>query len=174
MKKSLSIFLIGPMGAGKSTIGKHLAKELNLAFYDSDKVVETRCGANVAWIFDVEGERGFRRREEQVIAELTQLKGIVLATGGGSILSQENRTALAARGTVVYLQASLEQQLLRTAKDRNRPDLQTENVRQTLEELKKQREPLYEELADWTFTTDGKSVKSVALEIVKQLYPMLA
>ncbi len=172
MNKALSIFLIGPMGAGKSTIGKHLARELNLDFYDSDKVVEARCGANVAWIFDVEGEAGFRRREEQVIAELTHLKGIVLATGGGSVLSGENRSVLAARGTVVYLHASLEQQLLRTAKDRNRPDLQTENVQATLEMLKKQREPLYEELADWTFTTDSKSVRAVALEIVKQLYPM--
>jgi shikimate kinase len=169
MQRLQSIFLIGPMGAGKSTIGRHLARELSLEFYDSDQVIEARCGARIPWIFDVEGEEGFRKREEMVIAELSQLKNIVLATGGGTVCSPENRAALAARGIVVYLQASLAQQLSRTSRDRNRPLLQTGNVRQTIETLAKEREPLYTELADYTFSTDHRAVRSVALDIVKHL-----
>lgn len=169
MQRLQSIFLIGPMGAGKSTIGRHLARELNLEFYDSDQVIEAKCGARIPWIFDVEGEEGFRKREEAVIAELSNKKNIVLATGGGTVCSPENRALLASRGIVIYLQASLTQQLSRTARDRNRPLLQTGNVRQTIEKLAKEREPLYEDLADHVFSTDQRAVRSVALDIVKYL-----
>ena len=115
-----SVFLIGPMGAGKSTIGRLLSQELKYEFFDSDKVIEERCGADIPWIFDKEGEAGFREREESVIDELTQQKGIVLSTGGGAVLRSENRQHLASRGTVIYLCTSVDQQLARTARDRNR------------------------------------------------------
>ena len=115
-----SVFLIGPMGAGKSTIGRLLSQELKFEFYDSDKVIEDRCGADIPWIFDKEGEAGFREREESVIDELTQQKGIVLSTGGGAVLRAENRQHLASRGTVIYLCTSVEQQLARTARSRSK------------------------------------------------------
>lgn len=165
-----NIYLIGPMGAGKTSIGRLLARELNMHFYDSDQEIESRCGVDVVWIFDVEGPEGFRKREEAVIVELTKLKGIVLATGGGTIDSSVSRGLLAARGTVVYLKATLAQQLERTSKDRKRPDLQTGDVRKTLETLKVKREPLYEELADYSFETDNQSVRSVVGNIIKKLF----
>ncbi|MEE3112277.1 MAG: shikimate kinase, partial [Pseudomonadota bacterium] len=115
-----NLFLIGPMGAGKSTIGRLLAGELSRPFYDSDHAIQDRCGADIPWIFDVEGEQGFRQREIQMIDELTQLTDVVVATGGGAVLREENRRALRDRGTVVYLMTTVEQQLKRTAKDRNR------------------------------------------------------
>ncbi len=157
------------MGAGKSTIGKQLAKELKLEFYDADQEVEARTGANIAWIFDMEGEVGFRKREAAVIDELSQLQGIVLATGGGAILHQENRTRLAARGTVVYLCATVEQQVRRTARDKRRPLLQTELPESTLKELMLARDPLYREVADVVVSTDGRTVRSVAAEVVRLL-----
>ena len=166
MQKQKNYFLIGPMGAGKSTIGKYLAKALNKQFYDSDQEIETRTGASVAWIFDVEGEDGFRRREESVISELTQLQGIVLATGGGSVLSPIVRNVLAANGAVIYLKASIEQQHSRTLRDRKRPLLQTTNVRDVLEAFEVEYSPLYQELADWTFSTEERSVRAVAEEIL--------
>ncbi len=169
MKRSVNLFLIGPMGAGKSTIGKQLAKELKLEFYDADQEVEARTGANIAWIFDMEGEVGFRKREAAVIDELSQLQGIVLATGGGAILHQENRTRLAARGTVVYLCATVEQQVRRTARDKRRPLLQTELPESTLKELMLARDPLYREVADVVVSTDGRTVRSVAAEVVRLL-----
>ncbi len=168
--KVRNIFLIGPMGAGKSTIGRTLAKELKLDFYDSDEVIEQRAGADVAWIFDIEGEEGFRKREQKVIEELTQLNNIVLATGGGVIMTPENRNALAARGTVIYLQTSLQQQYERTKRDTKRPLLQTSNLESRLEDLRVEREPFYEELADISFETDKLTVKAVANNIVKYLY----
>jgi shikimate kinase len=169
MKRSVNLFLIGPMGAGKSTIGKQLAKELKLEFYDADQEIEARTGANVAWIFDVEGEEGFRKRESAVIDELSQLQGIVLATGGGAVLNPENRNRLAARGTVVYLNATVEQQLRRTAKDKRRPLVQTELPEPALRELMLTRDPLYREVADIVVMTDGRTVRSVALEVVRLL-----
>lgn len=123
------------MGAGKSTIGRLLSAELKLEFFDSDKVIEERCGANIPWIFDMEGESGFREREEQAIDELTQMGSIVLATGGGVVMREANRRHLSARGTVVYLCTSVEQQLARTAKDKNRPLLQAENPERILRDL---------------------------------------
>ncbi len=168
--KVRNIFLIGPMGAGKSTIGRALAKELKLDFFDSDEVIEERAGADIAWIFDLEGEEGFRQREVKVIEELTQKQNIVLATGGGVIISPENRTVLAARGTVIYLKTSLEQQYERTKRDTRRPLLQTDNLTERLEELKESRQHYYDELADVSFETDKLTVKAVANNIIKYLY----
>ncbi|MCR9191573.1 MAG: shikimate kinase AroK [Gammaproteobacteria bacterium] len=171
MVKVRNIFLIGPMGAGKSTIGRTLAKELKLDFYDSDEVIEERTGADIAWIYDVEGEEGYRRREQKVIEELTQKNNIVLATGGGVIMTAENRNALAGRGTVIYLKTSLQQQFERTKRDSTkRPMLQTPNLEERLEKLRNDHEPLYEELADVSFDTDKLTVKAVANNIVKYIY----
>lgn len=170
MMKVRNIFLVGPMGAGKSTIGRALAKELKLDFFDSDEVIEQRAGADISWIFDIEGEEGFRQREIKIIDELTQKQNIVLATGGGVIISPENRSVLAARGTVIYLKTSLEQQYERTKRDTRRPLLQTDNLTERLEELRDARQPYYEELSDVSFETDKLTVKAVANNIVKYLY----
>lgn len=168
--KVRNIFLIGPMGAGKSTIGRTLARELKLDFYDSDEVIEERAGADLSWIFDVEGDEGFRRREQKVIDELTQKTNIVLATGGGVIITPENRNALAARGTVIYLRTSLQQQFERTKRDTKRPLLRTDDLEGRLESLRDEREPFYEELADVSFETDKLTVKAVTNNIVKHIY----
>lgn len=157
------------MGAGKSTIGRLLSAELHSEFFDSDKVIEERCGANIPWIFDMEGEAGFREREEQVIDELTQMTDIVLATGGGAVLRDANRKHLSSRGTVVYLCTSVEQQLARTAKDRNRPLLQQDNPEQILRELFLQRDPLYRSIADIIIETDQRNPKWVVQELKKRL-----
>ncbi|MCG6863855.1 MAG: shikimate kinase AroK [Thiogranum sp.] len=163
-----SFFLVGPMGAGKSTIGRQLARALGLEFIDSDREIEIRTGVDIPLIFELEGESGFRRREHQVIELLTARKGIVLATGGGAVLDPDNRKCLAARGKVIYLHTSVEQQLQRTAHDRSRPLLQTENPRQTLEALLATRDPLYREVADWVIETDGCRVRDVVQEIVRR------
>ncbi len=168
--KVRNIFLIGPMGAGKSTIGRALAKELKLDFFDSDEVIEQRAGADISWIFDIEGEEGFRKREIKVIDELTQKNNIVLATGGGVIMSPENRAVLAARGTVIYLKTSLEQQYERTKRDTKRPLLQTEDLESRLIELRDERQPHYEDLSDVSFETDKLTVKAVSNNIIKYLY----
>lgn len=162
-----NIFLIGPMGAGKTTIGRQLAKALGADFIDSDQEIERRTGATISWIFDIEGETGFREREAQVIDELSQREGIVLATGGGAILDENNRSRLAARGTVVYLSAPLEQLLKRTLKDRSRPLLQTPDPRSKLVELMAVREPLYRQTADFVIETDKHTVRSAAEAIVQ-------
>src|SRR5699024_5784235 len=141
-------------------------------FYDSDTEIEQRAGADIAWIFDLEGEEGFRLREERVIADLTENQGIVLATGGGSILSREIRNRLSARGIVVYLETTIEKQLARTQRDKKRPLLQIDAPRQKLEELARERNPLYEEIADITIKTDEQSAKSVAnhmIELIEQI-----
>lgn len=156
-----SVFLIGPMGAGKTTVGRKLAEQLGCSFFDSDHCIEERCGADIPWIFDIEGEAGFRQREIQIIDELSQKQGIVLATGGGAILHAENRQHLAARGTVIYLRASINQQLKRTYKDKNRPLLQTADPKKTLVRLFKERDPLYQSIADLIIETDGKTSKRV-------------
>lgn len=170
---STNIFLIGPMGAGKSTLGRLLASALKRPFYDSDKVIEERCGAGIPWIFDLEGEEGFRTRESQVIDELTRQTGIVLATGGGAVLRPENRDALNSRGVVIFLRTTVEQQLARTGKDRNRPLLQTENPRQRLEEMCKLRDPLYQQTAHLTINTDQRPPRQVMLDIKHQLMQYL-
>ncbi len=153
------------MGAGKSTIGRLLSAEFKLEFFDSDKVIEERCGANIPWIFDMEGESGFREREEQAIDELTQMGSIVLATGGGVVMREANRRHLSARGTVVYLCASVEQQLARTAKDKNRPLLQAENPERILRDLFRARDPLYREIADIIIETDQRNPRWVVQEL---------
>jgi shikimate kinase len=169
MKAHANLFLIGPMGAGKTTIGKALARELGLEFRDSDKEIEARTGADIPLIFELEGEKGFRAREHAMIDELSQLDGIVLATGGGAVLDADNRANLAARGRVVYLHTTVEQQLKRTARDRHRPLLHTDDPRARLTELLEQREPLYREIADLVIKTDGRSVVAVVKEILKKL-----
>ncbi|AYC34605.1 shikimate kinase AroK [Pseudomonas cavernae] len=164
-----NLILIGPMGAGKSTIGRLLAKELRLPFKDSDKEIELRTGADIPWIFDVEGEQGFREREHAVIAELCELDGVVLATGGGAVLRPENRQALHAGGRVVYLHTSVEQQLDRTARDRNRPLLRTANPGKVLRDLMAIRDPLYREIADIVIETDERPPRMVVQEVLERL-----
>ena len=170
MDKRDNIYLIGPMGVGKSTIGRLLAAQLNMPFFDSDREIEFVTGADIPWIFDVEGEQGFRIREARMIDTLTQREGIILATGGGAILSPESRRNLHSRGIVVYLRASVAQQLERTGKDKNRPLLQTENPLAKIKELIKIREPLYRETAHVTIDTSRRSPRSVSTEIVRQLH----
>jgi shikimate kinase len=163
------------MGAGKSTIGKHLARELNIEFYDTDQVIEERTGADISWIFDVEGEDGFRKRERKVIDELTQRVGIVLATGGGAILDPENRNRLAARGTVVYLHTTVEQQMKRTMRDKRRPELQNQDFGEDdMSDIMVLRDPLYKEIADIVVETDGRTVRSVASEVIRLLEEQLS
>lgn len=169
MAEQRNIFLIGPMGAGKSTIGRHLAQMLHLNFHDSDSEIEKKTGADIAWIFDVEGEEGFRNRESDMIDELSQKHGIVLATGGGAVVRPENRGYLSARGIVVYLRTSVDKQLARTLKDKRRPLLQTEDPRNVLETLAETRNLLYDEAADYTIETDEQSAKVVASQIITLL-----
>ncbi|NKF52189.1 shikimate kinase AroK [Shewanella sp. WXL01] len=169
MAEKRNIFLVGPMGAGKSTIGRHLAQMLHLDFHDSDQEIEKRTGADIAWVFDVEGEEGFRRREAQVIADLSEKQGIVLATGGGSVQSKDIRNFLSARGIVVYLETTIDKQVARTQRDKRRPLLQVDDPREVLENLAEVRNPLYEEIADVIVKTDEQSAKVVANQIIDQL-----
>ena len=164
-----SFFLVGPMGAGKSTIGRQLARCLKLKFIDSDREIETRTGVDIPLIFELEGESGFRKRERKVIDELTARPGTILATGGGAVMDKLNRQRLASRGHVIYLHTSIEQQLRRTAHDRNRPLLQTANPKRKLQELMELRDPLYREIADWVIETDGCRVRDVVQQIVQKI-----
>ncbi len=164
-----NIFLVGPMGAGKSTVGRQLAKKLKRPFFDSDKEIENRTGVSISWIFEMEGEAGFRKREQKIIDELTQLKDIVLATGGGAVLSETNRRVLRSRGHVIYLSASVEQLYRRTAKDKSRPLLQTPDPKQQIRQLLEQRVPLYQSVADIELQTGEQSVTHAVNRIIKQL-----
>ncbi len=157
------------MGAGKSTVGRHLAKALGRDFYDSDRDIEDRTGVSISWIFEMEGEAGFREREKKAIAELTAHKDIVLATGGGAILAEENRRILRSRGHVVYLSASEEQLLRRTAKDKSRPLLQTDDPKQQIAALLASRDPLYRDVADVVLRTGEHSIQHVVSGLIKQL-----
>ena len=157
------------MGAGKSTIGRLLAKELHLPFKDSDKEIEVRTGANIPWIFDKEGEPGFRDRETAMIVELCHENGIVLATGGGAVMRPENRQALRNGGRVVYVHASIEQQVARTSRDRNRPLLRNANPEKILRDLLAVRDPLYREIADLVVETDERPPRMVVLDILERL-----
>lgn len=163
------VFLVGPMGAGKTTIGKYLAQQLNLQFADTDTEIEARTGADIPWIFDVEGEEGFRTREQQAVEEMTLWDNVLLATGGGVIMRQENRRVLAARGFVVYLHATVEEQVRRTHRDRRRPLLQTGDPEQILSDLMDIRDPLYREISDHVIDTDGCSPRTVAQKLVREL-----
>ena len=159
------------MGAGKSTIGRCLAAVLRRRFYDSDREIERRTGASISLIFEVEGEPGFRAREKAVIDDLTCLKNIVLATGGGAVLDPDNRAHLANRGRVIYLYASTDELLRRTARDRSRPLLQTPDRRARLEQLMAQRDPLYREVADVVIETGNYRIRRVVNDILRQLNP---
>lgn len=169
MKSSSNVFLVGPMGAGKSTIGRLLAAELRLDFKDTDKEIEDRSGVDIPWIFDMEGEEGFRNREAAMLEELSQLDKTLLATGGGIVLRPENRRVLASRGKVVYLMTSIDEQVRRTARDKKRPLLNQDDPRAVLTTLMDQRHPLYEEIADFIIDTNGRSPKSVAQQLAREL-----
>ncbi|HIP75761.1 MAG TPA: shikimate kinase AroK [Psychromonas hadalis] len=169
MTEQRNIFLIGPMGAGKSTIGRHIAQMLHLDFHDSDAEIEKKTGADIAWIFDVEGEAGFRVREKNMVDSLSQKYGIVMATGGGVVEDAENCNNLSGRGIVVYLKTTVDKQMARTIKDKRRPLLQTKDPRAVLEALAEKRNPLYESVADYTIETDERSAKLVASNIIKLL-----
>ena len=164
-----SVFLVGPMGSGKTAVGRALAKLLGCAFLDSDAEIEARTGVDIPFIFEKEGEDGFRLRERDVIADLTQRRGVVLATGGGAIVLPENRACLASRGVAVYLEASIRQQVERTRHARNRPLLDNADPRIRLAELMQAREPLYREVARLVVATDGRRVQVVAEEIAAGL-----
>ena len=164
-----NIILIGLMAVGKSTVGRLLADALGFKFYDADQVVEERAGAPISWIFDVEGEAGFRDREQQVLDDLTREEGIVLATGGGAVLRPENRAVLAERGVVIHLDSPLERLLERTRKDRKRPLLKQGNPREVLTRLATERGPLYAEIAHYRFVTDRQGAKALARDIEKRL-----
>ncbi len=169
MSYPLNIFLIGPMGAGKTTIGRQLAIGLGFEFQDSDHAIQKRTGVDIPTIFEYEGEEGFRQREMQVIDDLTRQQHIVLATGGGVVVREENRRHLASRGLVVYLYCSPEQQFERTARDRNRPLLQTEDPKQRLIDLMAQRDPLYRQVADMTVSTEKRAAASVVKDIRRRI-----
>jgi shikimate kinase len=164
-----SIFLIGPMGAGKSAVGRKLAEELQREFIDSDEIIEARTGVDIPYIFEREGEAGFRARERQIIDELTQLAGVVLATGGGAVQDPGSRALLGTRGKVVYLHASVDQQLKRIRTSRQRPMLKGGDPREILEALMALRDPQYREIADVTVETDGRRVTAVTREIRRRL-----
>lgn len=157
------------MGSGKTTIGRRLAEAMGLSFVDSDHEIEARTGASISLIFDVEGEDGFRKREATMIDELTRRPDIVLATGGGAVLREENRRALHERGLVIYVSAGIDTLLERTARDRNRPLLQTDDPRATLEALMAQREPLYREVAHLVLETGDRRLTDVVAELQRMI-----
>jgi len=169
MALNQNVFLIGPMGAGKTTIGRMLAESLKYEFLDSDKVISDRAGADIPWIFDIEGEEGFRARESMIIDELSQLSETVLATGGGAVLREDNRKWLRSRGMVVYLETSIRQQLFRTEKDRGRPLLLSGDRKKTLTDLMDMRGPLYEQNADLIVSTDQLSPKAITQKIIEYM-----
>ena len=169
MSKRDNLFLVGLMGAGKTTVGRLLAKHYGCTFYDSDHEIEARTGVRIPVIFEIEGEAGFRKREEAMIAELTALSGVVLATGGGAVLSAANREHLRRNGVVVYLRGSPEHLYERTRNDRNRPLLQTEDPLARLRELYRQRDPLYREVADVVVDTGRQSVSGMTRALYGKL-----
>lgn len=170
MNPTQNLILVGPMGSGKSAVGRALARELHRDFFDSDHVIEERTGVDIAYIFEKEGEEGFRLRESRILEELTGKAGIVLATGGGAVVRDENRRCLRSRGFVIYLQTSVNQQLKRTSRGRERPLLnEADDRRKRLEALLQDREPKYLEIADLIVGTDGRKVQAVAADILGQL-----
>jgi shikimate kinase len=167
--KHKNIFLVGPMGAGKTSVGRYLAKQLNKQFYDSDLEIEKKTGVSLTWIFDLEGMTGFRQREMRTIHELSLLENIVLSTGGGCVETPEVRTCLQQHGLVVYMEVSLQTQLNRLKRDKKRPLLQGDNPQEVLIDLWEKREPYYENIADFTVITDQRSVQDVAEDILTWL-----
>ena len=169
MKKINNIFLVGPMGAGKSSIGKCLAEELGFVFHDTDQEIEKATGVSVSWIFDVEGEAGFRKRERSVVKKIGDLQGVVLSTGGGTILDADSRTMLAARGMVIYLYATVDQQYERVYKDSNRPLMMGNDPKGSLKAIFSERDSLYREIADIVIDTNYGNPRSIATNIVKEI-----
>ncbi|MDH3612904.1 MAG: shikimate kinase AroK [Gammaproteobacteria bacterium] len=169
MRHPQNLFLVGPMGAGKSAVGRQLARMLHLNFMDSDDEIEKRTGVDIPFIFEKEGEDGFRKREAKAIDDLSKIEGIVLATGGGAVVDPQNRSHLGARGFVVYLYTTVEQQLARTQKGRERPLLENGDRKQILDDLMVERDAMYREIADLVVETDGRKVKAVANEILERL-----
>lgn len=169
MGRADRLFLIGPMGAGKSTIGRHLADVLHKKFVDSDHEIERRTGASISLIFEIEGEEGFRRRESAILDELTRCDNVIVATGGGAVLAESNREALKSRGIVVYLQAPIATLVARTHRDRSRPLLQKGERSTRFEEIMHVRQPLYAAIADVTVVTDRRAPAVVAQEIVSKI-----
>ena len=163
----MNIFIVGPMGSGKSTVGKIISSELFLTFFDTDDEIETRTGASIDWIFDLEGEEGFRKRESKILEDMVYKNSIVLSTGGGIILSESNREMLSSRGTVFYLATPIAVQLERTSKDKDRPLLKNGDPGEILKNLHLARESLYKEVADYSVNTEGKSSQEVSSEIIK-------
>ncbi len=169
MRGAPNIILVGPMGSGKTAVGRSLARHLGKPFYDSDTEIVRRTGVDIPYIFEREGEPGFREREREALEALLGLKGVVLATGGGAVVLPENRHLLAQRGCVVYLQTSVRQQAERVQQGRNRPLLSNVDPATRLEELMAVRDPLYRSIADITVSTDGRRVRSVAEDIVRMI-----
>ena len=162
----MNIFIVGPMGSGKSTVGKIISDELFLNFFDTDEEIENRTGASIDWIFDLEGEEGFRKRESKILSEMVTKNSIVLSTGGGIVLTEANRELLSSRGTVFYLSTPISVQVERTAKDKDRPLLKNGDPEEILTKLHKEREGLYEEVSDHVVLTENKSSQDVASEII--------
>ena len=162
----MNIFIVGPMGSGKSTVGKIISDELFLNFFDTDEEIENRTGASIDWIFDLEGEEGFRKRETGILEEMVQKNSVVLSTGGGIILSENNRELLSSRGTVFYLETPISVQLERTAKDKDRPLLKNGDPGKILKQLHNKRKDLYESVSDYIVETENKSSQQVASEII--------
>ncbi len=169
MSETHSIVLIGPMGAGKTTIGRQLAAVLKYQFIDTDRVIEERTGADISWIFDVEGEGGFRKRETAVLEELAGASNTVIATGGGIVMREQNREVLKRMPNVVYLTAGIQRLIERTSKDKKRPLLQVENPAKRIAELLEQRDPLYREVADIVVNTESFGAKTIVDEIIRRL-----
>ena len=162
----MNIFIVGPMGSGKSTVGKIISDEMFLNFFDTDEEIESRTGASIDWIFDLEGEAGFRKRETDILNEMVEKNSIVLSTGGGIILSDANRELLSSRGTVFYLSTPIPTQVERTAKDKDRPLLKDGDPKEILTKLHDERENLYEMVSDYIVDTENKSSNQVASEII--------
>ena len=162
----MNIFIVGPMGSGKSTVGKIISDEMFLSFFDTDEEIESRTGASIDWIFDLEGEAGFRKRESDILNEMVEKNSIVLSTGGGIILSDDNRELLSSRGTVFYLSTPILTQVERTAKDKDRPLLKDGDPEEILTKLHNEREALYEMVSDHIVDTENKSSNQVASEII--------
>lgn len=169
MNPPQNIFLVGPMGAGKSTIGNQLAKGLNKSFLDCDRELEERTGASISLIFELEGEEGFRKRERELLVELSEADGIILATGGGVVLEADNRARLRSRGFVIYLNAPIDLLVARTSRDRSRPLLQDTDPRVKFETLMEERDPLYRQVADLVIKTNQRTTKYVVREIIRKL-----
>ena len=165
MKQSENIYLVGVMGAGKTTIGRQLARTLKMPFYDSDKAIEERTGVDIPTIFEFEGEEGFRNREQKMLQQLTEIKGIVMATGGGAVLREENRKLLSENGFVIYLHCDVDKLLERTRRDSQRPLLNTQDPKERLEMLFEQRKPLYTAIADFTIDTGVLQSRDVVTQI---------